>query len=177
MTSVFQLRFHCSLRRRRARGGGRPDPLPRRPRLRVNCAHRESLLGGPVPAGPPAAETGNELEGAQEAVQAGGNDVHHHGRGGREEPCVLRRDGRAAGPAIRRVASMPSTPGMRMSNRLTSGRRRRASWRGQVFGMLSTQAPRWFRPGRASQPGIQEYGDLQRLKAHARRRPSERTGD
>src|ERR1035441_10498252 len=44
MTSVFQLRFHCSLRRLRARGGGRPDPLPRRPRLRVNCAHRESLL-------------------------------------------------------------------------------------------------------------------------------------
>src|ERR1017187_4659578 len=47
MTSVFQLRFHCSLRRRRARGGGRPDPLLRRrrvPRLRVNCAHRESLL-------------------------------------------------------------------------------------------------------------------------------------
>ena len=31
------------------------------------------------------------------------------------------------GPASRRVASMPSVPGIRMSNRHTSGRRRRAS--------------------------------------------------
>jgi hypothetical protein len=50
-----------------------------------------------VPAGPPAAYSRGELKGAQDAEQAGAEDVHHCGQGRREEPRICRRYFRAAG--------------------------------------------------------------------------------
>ncbi len=70
------------------------------PQTRKRCgksAWDQEPPGGAVPAGPAAADAGDELEGAQRAVQADAEDVHHHGHGRREEPCVFRRDVRAAG--------------------------------------------------------------------------------
>lgn len=53
--------------------------------------------GDAVPAGPSAAKSGGELEGAQDAEQQGIDDMDHHGQRYCNEPRIFWRDLRAAG--------------------------------------------------------------------------------
>jgi hypothetical protein len=52
--------------------------------------------GRTVPVGLVHTEAGRELESAENAVDQGADNMHHHRHGCREEPCVIWRDLRTA---------------------------------------------------------------------------------
>ncbi len=65
---------------------GHPQPRQRRDDPQRN----QQPPGGTVPADPPAAQPGGELDGPQQAVHAGADDVRHDGHGIGEEAGVVR---------------------------------------------------------------------------------------